>query len=56
MKIKPYPKNAKKHSDKQLKQIAKSIKEFKCRNCDKVWTDYISNDKQECRNATAFFA
>ena len=26
--IKPYTKNAKKHPDKQLKQIAKSIKEF----------------------------
>ncbi len=28
MKIKPYPQNAKVHPDKQLKQIAKSIKEF----------------------------
>lgn len=28
IKIKPYPKNAKKHPDKQLKQIAQSIKEF----------------------------
>lgn len=28
MKIKPYPKNAKKHPNKQLKLIAKSIKEF----------------------------
>lgn len=26
--VKPYPKNAKKHPDKQLKQIAESIKEF----------------------------
>jgi ParB-like chromosome segregation protein Spo0J len=28
MNIKPYPKNAKKHPDKQLEQIAKSIQEF----------------------------
>jgi len=27
-KIKPYNKNAKKHPDKQLKQIANSLKEF----------------------------
>jgi len=30
-KIKSYSKNCKKHPDKQLKQIAKSLKEFGCR-------------------------
>jgi len=28
MEIKPYTKNAKKHPEKQLKQIAESIREF----------------------------
>lgn len=41
MEIKPYPKNAKKHTKKQIEQVANSIKEFGVLN-GRVWLDCIN--------------